>query len=60
MPCLIKREEDKRVRRIWEWMVMAQEIFGEEETRYDPLTFSIGCHVGPGAFGMGISKKVCI
>lgn len=42
-----------------EWMAMAQEIFGEEETAYDPLTFSIGCHVGPGAFGMGISKKVC-
>lgn len=41
-----------------EWMAMAQEVFGKEETGYDPLTFCIGCHVGPGAFGMGISKKV--
>lgn len=42
-----------------EWMEMAREVFGGEEIGYDPLTFSIGCHVGPGAFGMGISKKVC-
>lgn len=48
------KEDDK------EWMAMAQEVFGEEETGYDPLTFSIGCHVGPGAFGMGISKKLPI
>lgn len=43
-----------------EWMEMAQEVFAGEEIGYDPLTFSIGCHVGPGAFGMGISRKVCI
>lgn len=48
----VSKEEDR------EWMEMAQEVFGEEETCYDPLSFSIGCHVGPGAFGMGISKKV--
>ena len=41
-----------------EWMVMACEVFAGEEIHYDPLTFSIGCHVGPGAFGMGISKKI--
>ena len=41
-----------------EWMDMAREIFKGEDINYDPLTFSIGCHVGPGAFGMGISKKV--
>lgn len=46
-------QEDDR-----EWMEMAQEVFAGEEVRYDPLTFSIGCHVGPGAFGMGISKKL--
>lgn len=45
-------EEDR------EWLAMAQEAFGEEEIDYDPLTFSIGCHVGPGAFGMGVSRKV--
>lgn len=41
-----------------EWMDMAGEVFSGEEIHYDPLTFSIGCHVGPGAFGMGISKKI--
>lgn len=41
-----------------EWMEMAQETFGKEELKYDPLTFSIGCHVGAGAFGMGISRKI--
>ena len=41
-----------------EWMNMAKEIFEGEEFNYDPLTFSIGCHVGPGAFGMGISRKL--
>lgn len=47
---------DKRQDR--EWMDMAGEVFLGEEINYDPLTFSIGCHVGPGAFGMGISKKI--
>lgn len=28
----------------------------ENNVRYDPLTFSVACHVGPDAFGMGISK----
>ena len=41
-----------------EWMDMAREIFKGEDINYAPLTFSIGCHVGPGAFGMGISKKL--
>ncbi len=37
---------------------MIWKVFGEKEVDYDPLTFSIGCHVGPGAFGMGISKNI--
>lgn len=41
-----------------EWMEMAREVFAGEDIKYDPLTFSIGCHVGPGAFGMGISRKI--
>ncbi|MGN0203935.1 MAG: DegV family protein [Coprococcus sp.] len=49
------REEDAR-----EWMGMAQEIFKGEDIGYDPLTCSIGCHVGPNAFGMGISRKIKI
>lgn len=43
-----------------EWMEMAQEMFPWEDVKYDPLTFSISCHVGPGAFGMGISRKIRI
>ncbi|MGN0350642.1 MAG: DegV family protein [Roseburia sp.] len=46
------KEEDQ------EWMEMVQEAFKGEEIHYDPLTFSVGCHVGPGAFGMGISKNI--
>lgn len=43
-----------------EWMEMAQEMFPWEDVKYDSLTFSISCHVGPGAFGMGISRKIRI
>lgn len=45
-------EEDK------EWMDMVQKAFPEEDIFYNPLTLSIGSHVGPGAFGIGISKKI--
>lgn len=41
-----------------EWKEMVREAFPEDDFQYDPLTFSIGCHVGEGAFGMGISKKI--
>ena len=37
---------------------MAFEAFQGEELRYDPLTFSVSCHVGSDAFGMGISAKI--
>lgn len=40
-----------------EWITMAQEAFPGETIHYDPLAFSIGCHTGPGAFGVAISKK---
>lgn len=42
-----------------EWLEMVRQVFMGEEIGYGPLTFSIGCHVGAGAFGMGISRKVC-
>lgn len=45
-------EEDR------EWLEMVKAAFPGEEVYYDKLTFSIGCHVGPGAFGMGISAKL--
>lgn len=41
-----------------EWLEMVKAAFHGEEVYYDRLTFSIGCHVGPGAFGMGISAKL--
>lgn len=43
-----------------EWLQMVQNAFPDEKIHYDPLTFSIGCHVGPGAFGMGITKKIIL
>lgn len=46
-------EEENR-----EWMEMVKRAFPGEEVYYDRLTFSIGCHVGSGAFGMGISVKL--
>lgn len=41
-----------------DWICMAQEVVPGRLIRYDPLAFSIGCHVGPGAFGMAVSKRV--
>jgi hypothetical protein len=41
-----------------EWLEMVREMFAGEEICYDPLTISIGCHVGAGAFGMGISRRI--
>lgn len=49
--------DDKKLK---EWLQMVQSAFPNEEIHYDPLTFSIGCHVGPGAFGMGITKKLVL
>lgn len=46
-----KDEED-------EWIDMARSAFPGRDIRYDPLAFSIGCHVGPGAFGMAVSKRI--
>lgn len=40
-----------------EWMNMAREIFKGEDINYDPLTFSIGCHVGPGPLGWELVKN---
>lgn len=44
-------EEDAK-----EWHEMVKERFPEiQDVYYDPLSFSIGCHVGPNAIGIGIS-----
>jgi len=41
-----------------EWLDMARAAFPGEDIRYDPLAFSIGCHTGPGAFGMAVCRRV--
>ena len=41
-----------------EWIAMARAAFPGRDIRYDSLACSIGCHVGPGAFGMAVSKRV--
>ncbi|MDY2813757.1 MAG: DegV family protein [Dorea sp.] len=38
-----------------EWKQMLEEAFPGATVYYDPLSFSVGCHVGPKAYGMGIS-----
>ena len=40
------------------WQDMAAQAFPGEEIQYDPLSLSIGSHTGPGAFAMGISRKI--
>ena len=41
-----------------EWRAMAADAFPGEPIQYDPLTLSISSHTGPGAFAMGISRKI--
>ena len=38
-----------------EWKRMVEEAFPGISVHYDPLTFSVGCHVGPGAAGIAIA-----
>lgn len=40
------------------WLALTAEAFPGEEIRYDPLALSIGCHTGPGAFGMAVSRRL--
>ena len=40
------------------WYQMVQAAFPEDKVDYDPLTFSVSCHVGPDAFGMGVSIRL--
>ena len=50
----LEREEDEAT------LALAAETFPGEEIRYDPLALSIGCHTGPGAFGMAVSRRVAV
>lgn len=43
-----------------DWYGRAKEMFPGEELLYEPLTCSISSHVGPNAFGMGVSVKITL
>lgn len=45
-----------------EWKQMLVEAFPNSYVYYDPLSFSVGCHIGPKGYGMGISvcRKIMI
>lgn len=40
-----------------EWEQQVREAFPEDHVHYEPLSFSIACHTGPNAFGVGISRQ---
>jgi hypothetical protein len=39
-----------------EWKEMARDAFPGVEIHYDPLAYSVCCHTGPDAFGIGVSS----
>ena len=41
-----------------EWKNCCQSLFPNQTPHYAPLTCSVGCHVGPGAFGMAIARRL--
>ena len=41
-----------------EWKTLCQGLFPDHTPHYDPLTCSVGCHVGPGAFGMALARRL--
>lgn len=43
-----------------DWYRKAEEVFPDDELIYDPLTCSVSGHVGPNAFGMGVSVKITL
>ena len=49
-----RREEEE------EWLALAAQAFPREPVQYDPLTLSIASHTGPGAFAMGISRRIAV
>jgi len=40
------------------WADQVRDAFPNDGFLYQPLSFSIVCHTGPNAFGMGISKEI--
>lgn len=42
-----------------EWNHLCQKLFPDQTPHYAHLTCSVGCHVGPDAFGMAITRRLC-
>lgn len=40
------------------WEQQIREAFPVDHVHYEPLSFSIACHTGPNAFGVGISRQM--
>lgn len=40
------------------WLAEAKAVFPHDSVHYEPLTFSVACHTGPDAFGMGVSRRL--
>ena len=43
-----------------DWRAFVSKKLMTDEIGYAPLTCSIGCHVGPNAFGMAVSRRIAI
>ena len=48
----LAQEDNKR------WGHMVSDVFNDKNAFYDNLPLSIVCHIGPGAFGIGIGRKI--
>ena len=48
-----KAEEDA-------WYEEVKAAFPGDPTHFEPLSFSVICHTGPNAFGLGISRRVAL
>lgn len=40
-----------------DWEQQVREAFPWDHVHYEPLSFSVACHTGPNAFGVGISRQ---
>lgn len=40
------------------WFEEVQAAFPGDQLHFEPLSFSVACHTGPNAFGLGISRRV--
>lgn len=41
-----------------DWEQQLREAFPGDHVHYEPLSFSIACHTGPNAFGVGASRQI--